>query len=77
MAAGYSRVMTAVMLPSRTAPDLIAGHWLLVNRLGAVPKAPVWDIEAAVGSWQGGRPKLTEENAEREKGRTSRGSGRP
>lgn len=61
MVAGYSRVMTAVLLPSRQAPDLIAGHWLLLQRLGAVPKALVWDNESAVGSWRDGRPKLTAE----------------
>jgi transposase len=61
MVAGYSRVMTAVLLPSRQAPDLIAGHWLLLQRLGAVPKALVWDNESAVGSWREGRPKLTDQ----------------
>ena len=60
MVAGHSRVMTAVMLPSRQAPDLIAGHWQLLQRWGAVPKALVWDNESAVGSWRAGKPKLTE-----------------
>jgi transposase len=61
MVAGYSRVMSAVLLPSRQAPDLIAGHWLLLRRWGAAPKALVWDNESAVGSWRAGRPKLTAE----------------
>ena len=61
MVAGYSRVMAAVLLPSRQAPDLIAGHWVLLQRLGAVPRALVWDNEPAVGSWRGGRAKLAEE----------------
>jgi len=61
MVCGYSRWMSAVLLPSRQAPDLLAGHWLLLQRLGAVPKALVWDNEAAVGSWRAGRPKLTGE----------------
>jgi transposase len=61
MVAGYSRWINAVMIASRQAPDLIAGHWLLLQRLGAVPKALVWDNESAVGSWRAGRPKLTEE----------------
>ena len=61
MVAGHSRVMTAVMLPSRQAPDLIAGHWPLLHGWGAVPKALVWDNESAVGSWRAGRPKLTAE----------------
>jgi transposase len=61
MVAGYSRWINAAMIPSRQAPDLIAGHWLLLQRLGAVPKALVWDNESAVGSWRAGRPKLTAE----------------
>lgn len=61
MVAGYSRWMSAVLLPSRQAPDLLAGHWQLLGRLGTVPRALVWDNEAAVGSWRGGRPKLTQD----------------
>jgi transposase len=61
MVAGYSRWMSAVLLPSRQAPDLLAGHWQLLCRLGAVPRALVWDNETAVGSWRGGHPKLTED----------------
>jgi transposase len=61
MVCGYSRMMAAVMLPSRQAPDLIVGHWQLLAGLGAVPKALVWDNEAAVGSWRAGKPKLTED----------------
>jgi transposase len=60
MVAGYSRWIEAAMIPSRQALDLIAGHWLLLQRLGAVPRALVWDNEAAVGSWRAGRPKLTD-----------------
>lgn len=61
MVAGYSRWMDAVLLPSRQAPDLLAGHWALLGRLGAVPRALVWDNESAVGSWRAGRPKLTDD----------------
>ena len=61
MVCGYSRWLSAVLLPSRQAPDLLAGHWQLLGRLGAVPRALVWDNEAAVGSWRAGRPKLTED----------------
>ena len=63
MACGYSRVLAAVMLPSRQGPDLLAGHWLLLQRLGVVPRVLVWDNESAVGSWNAGRPKLTREFA--------------
>jgi len=61
MVVGYSRLIAAVMLPSRQAPDLICGHWELLQRIGATPRALVWDNEAAVGSWRDGRPKLSGE----------------
>ena len=62
MAAGYSRMLFAVMIPSRQAPDLIAGHWLLLSEhLGGVPRELVWDNESAVGSWRAGKPRLTED----------------
>jgi len=60
MVAGYSRVVAARMIPSRQAPDLLAGHWALLSGLGAVPRSLVWDNESAVGQWRGGRPVLTE-----------------
>ena len=59
--AGYSRVGDGLMIPSRQAPDLIAGHWELLQRIGAVPHELVWDNESAVGSWRGGKPKLAED----------------
>jgi transposase len=60
MVSGYSRWLSAVMIPTRQAPDLLAGHWTVLSRLGAVPRALVWDNESAVGQWRGGRPQLTE-----------------
>jgi transposase len=60
MVSGYSRWMSAVMIPSRQAPDLLSGHWSLLTGLRAAPKALVWDNESAVGQWRGGRPQLTE-----------------
>jgi transposase len=60
MVCGYSRVMTARMIPSRQAPDLLAGHWSLITGLGRVPRKLVWDNESAVGQWRGGKPVLTE-----------------
>ncbi len=60
MVAGYSRVIAAVMIPTRQSPDLLAGHWLLLCGWGRVPKALVWDNESAVGQWRGGRAQLTE-----------------
>jgi transposase len=60
MVCGYSRWLSATMIATRQSPDLLDGHWTLLSRLGAVPKALVWDNEAAVGQWRGGKPQLTE-----------------
>jgi transposase len=60
MVSGYSRLIAAVMLPSRRGPDLLAGHWVLISWWGRVPKALVWDNESAVGFRKAGRPVLTE-----------------
>ncbi|MEU6261877.1 IS21 family transposase [Saccharopolyspora shandongensis] len=60
MVSGYSRMITAMMLPSRQSADLLAGHWRLITGWGRVPKALVWDNESAVGQWRCGKPQLTE-----------------
>jgi transposase len=49
MVSGYSRWLSARLLPSRAAEDLFAGWWQLISQLGGVPKALVWDQEGAVG----------------------------
>lgn len=59
MVSGYSRVITARMIPTRQIPDLLAGHWALISGWGRVPKALVWDNESGIGSWKAGRPQLT------------------
>jgi len=47
---GVLPFITAVMLPSRQAMDLVAGMWLLLSgQLGAVPHELWWDNEAAIG----------------------------
>jgi transposase len=61
MVCGYSRWAAAVLIPSRTAQDLLAGWWQLLAGLGAVPRVLVWDGEGAVGRWRGGRSELTTE----------------
>ena len=60
MTSGYSRMRWAVMIPSRQAPDLIAGHWHLLQAVGAAPRQLVWDNESAVGCWRRGKPMLTD-----------------
>jgi hypothetical protein len=50
MVASFSRTICAVMIPTRTTPDLLAGMWLLLHdQLGAIPKRLVWDNEAGIG----------------------------
>src|SRR5215207_3264527 len=61
MVCGYSRYALAMLLPSRSAADLYAGWWRLINQLGAVPKVLVWDGEGAVGRWRSRRVELTGE----------------
>jgi transposase len=52
MVSGYSRVIAARMLPTRTTGDLIDGHWQLLTGWGAVPRTLVWDNEPGVGRGQ-------------------------
>jgi transposase len=61
MVCAYSRWLLAMLLPSRQAEDLFAGWWALIQQLGAVPRALVWDGEGAIGRWRGGRAELTAE----------------
>ena len=60
MVCGYSRVASAVLVPSRAAEDLYPGWWQLISTLGAVPRVLVWDGEGAVGRWRGRRVELTQ-----------------
>jgi hypothetical protein len=49
MVLGYSRFITAVMIPSRRGGDILSGMWELISQLGRVPKTLVWDRESAIG----------------------------
>jgi hypothetical protein len=40
---GYSGWLTALLIPSLQVPDVLAGAWELLNRLGGKPKHAVWD----------------------------------
>jgi transposase len=51
----------AVMVPTRQAEDLIAGHWAVMQAMGGVPTQLDWDNEPAVGSWRSGKPKLADQ----------------
>jgi transposase len=61
MVTGYSRWLSAVLIPTRRAEDLFAGWWRLIAALGAVPRVLVWDGEGAIGRWRAGRVELTAE----------------
>jgi len=49
MVAAYSGFIMALLLPSRTTGDLVAGMWRLLAGLGGVPKTLVWDNESGIG----------------------------
>jgi len=49
MVLGFSRFITATMIPSRQGGDILSGMWALISQLGRVPKTLVWDREAAIG----------------------------
>ncbi|AQA03005.1 transposase [Mycobacterium sp. MS1601] len=49
MVLGFSRMINAVMLPSRQGGDILSGMWALICAWGRVPKTLVWDREAAIG----------------------------
>jgi transposase len=50
MVSAWSGFIMALLLPTRTSGDLLAGMWqLLSNSLGAVPRTLVWDNESGIG----------------------------
>jgi transposase len=61
MITGYARHVDGLLIPSRSAEDLFAGWWRLLERLGAVPRTLVWDGEGAVGKYRRGGSALTAE----------------
>ena len=61
MVTGYSRWLSGLLIPTRSAADLFAGWWQLIERLGSVPRVLVWDGEGAIGRWRAGRVELTTE----------------
>jgi transposase len=59
MVTGYSRWLSAMLIPTRKAEDLFEGWWRLIAGLGAVPRTLVWDGEGAIGRNRAGRVELT------------------
>lgn len=64
MISGYSRWLTATLIPSRHAKDLFAGLWELLTTLGGVPHMMTWDSDPAVCRWEAGRVLLSDECAD-------------
>jgi transposase len=59
MVTGYSRWLSGLLIPTRSAADVFAGWWQLIERLGSVPRVLVWDGEGAIGRWRAGKVELT------------------
>jgi len=61
MVTGYSRWLSAVLIPSRHADDLFTAWWHLIAGLGAVPHKFTWHGETAVGWAANDRSRITPE----------------
>lgn len=49
MTLAFSRYLSATMIPSRQAGDILSGMWQLIDKIGRVTTTLVWDREAAIG----------------------------
>lgn len=58
---GFSRLIGALMIPSRAAHDVLAGMLEVVGEFGAVPRKAVWDQEGCIGRIRQGKQVLTAE----------------
>jgi transposase len=58
---GFSRFMAAWMVPTRSAPDVLAGMLRCFEQLGALPRTAVWDGEGCIGQWRRGKEVFTED----------------
>ena len=47
--AGFSQFLTATVIPSRQAGDILAGMWMNIAGIGRVTQTLVWDRESAIG----------------------------
>lgn len=47
--AAHSRFMVAKMIPTRHTQDLLLAMWVLLQRLGRVPRRLIWDNESGIG----------------------------
>ena len=58
---GFSRLIGAVMVPSRAAHDVLGGMLGVIGDFGAVPREVVWDQEGCIGRIRQGKQFLTAE----------------
>ncbi len=58
---GFSRLIGALMVPSRAAHDVLAGMLQVIETFGAVPRKAVWDQESCIGRIRGGKQVLSAE----------------
>jgi transposase len=49
MTLAFSRFLTATMIPSRQAGDILSGMWMLIRGVGRVTRTLLWDRESAIG----------------------------
>jgi O-antigen/teichoic acid export membrane protein len=61
MITGYSRWLSAILIPSAHANDLFAGLWKLLATLGAMPHVLTWSCDGAMDWRQKGRVELASE----------------
>lgn len=61
MITGYSRWLSAILIPSTRAEDLFAGWWELIAELGAVPHMLTSHSVGAIGWWTNERAQITAE----------------
>jgi len=64
MITGYSRWLSAMLIPSRHPNDLLTGLWELLEKLGAIPRVLTWDNDGAVSRWREGKVEITDEYRE-------------
>jgi transposase len=58
---GFSRLIDALMVPSRAGHDVLSGMLAVIEAFGAVPRKAVWDQEGCIGRIRGGNQVLTAE----------------
>jgi transposase len=58
---GFSRLIGAVMVPSRAAHDVLGGMLGVISGFGAVPRKVVWDQEGCIGRIRAGKQFLSAE----------------